>query len=291
MNEPSGVPWTTRQVITWAADDFRTRGIDSPRLEAELLLCHVLRVDRIRLVVEPERPLTPEELSAYRSLILRRREREPIAYLLGRKEFYGYPFLVDSRVLVPRPETEVLVEVVLERTQGAASYGRLLDLCTGSGCIALAFSKQRPTWAITATDLSPDALAVATENALRLGCASTLELLSGDLYAPLASDQRFDVIVSNPPYIARPEIPTLMQDVRDYEPHSALDGGPDGLELLRRIVKQAPSRLNDGGLLALEVGHDQAQRVASGLGKSGFNSVEVRRDFSGIERIVSARKA
>jgi release factor glutamine methyltransferase len=283
-------PWTIGRVIRWAAEDFAKRSHHAPRLDAELLLGAALGLDRVRLIIESERTLTAHELARYRSLIERRRRGEPIAYILGRREFFGLDLVVDRRVLVPRPDTEALVEVALERTRGRSAYGRALDLCTGSGCVALAFAKARPTWRVTATDLDEDALALAWENTRRTGIAHALRVLPGDLFAPVRSE-RFDLVVGNPPYIPSSDIAGLMVDVRDFEPRRALDGGPDGLDLVRTIVREAPERLTPGGLLALEVGFDQGDRVAVLFQSAGFSAIERRRDYGGHERVVSGRLA
>jgi len=289
-DDKPGTVWSIGSVLRWASEDFARRGNPSPRLDAELLLGLVLAVDRIRLVLDAARPLTTEELSAYRELIKRRRRGEPIAYIRGEREFYGRRFVVDRRVLVPRPDTETLVEVALQRTRPNALYGRALDLCTGSGCVAIAFAGERRNWRITGSDLSEDALAVARENALRLGSIWGLRWLSGDLFAPLAKAERFELITANAPYIPAQEIATLDADVRDFEPRLALDGGADGLVLIRRIVDEAREFLTPGGVLALEVGHDQAAAVDALLREFAYSRIERRRDYGGHERVVSAVK-
>jgi len=279
--------WSIARVLRWAADDFTRRGFGSARLDAELLLGHVLGLDRIRLIVESTRPLEEAELSAYRELIKRRRRGEPIAYIRGEREFYGMPFRVDARVLVPRPDSETLVETALRRTKARSLYGRALDLCTGSGCIAIAFARTRPTWRVAASDLSPGALALARENCERLGATMNMAFLEGDLFAPVAANSRFELVTGNPPYIPHAEIAELGPDVRDFEPHLALDGGADGLDLVRRIIATSPDFLAPGGVLALEIGYDQAGQVAELFEQRGFHHVERDRDYGGIERVVS----
>ena len=285
MSEPE--IWSIARVLRWATEDFTRRANPSSRLDAELLLCEVLGIDRIRLIVDATRPLAPAELAAYRELIQRRRRGEPIAYIRGEREFYGHRFRVDARVLVPRPDTETLVEVALDRTRARSLYGRALDLCTGSGCVAIAFAKARRTWRVTAIDVSPDALRLARENAERLGVNYCTHWLEGDLFGPLAPNARFELVVGNPPYIPRGDIAGLDRDVRDFEPHLALDGGDDGLSFVRRIVADTPGRLVPGGVLALEVGYDQAERVAAIFEERGFSDVRRRRDYGGHERVVS----
>jgi release factor glutamine methyltransferase len=284
-------PWTIGRVLRWAGDDFRGRGYDSPRLEAELLLAHALGVDRIRVIVDAARPLASEELARYRELIKRRRTGEPIAYILGEREFYGLTFHVDARVLVPRPDSEALVDVALERTRGRSLYGRALDLCTGSGCVALAFAKRRPGWRTTGIDLSVDAIAVARDNALRVRAPWGVSFDVGDLFEQLDPAARFELVTANPPYIPSGELATLDPQIRKFEPALALDGGADGLAVTRRIVRDAPARLAPGGLLALEIHHDQAARVAELIAQAGLGAVEVRRDYAGRDRVVSAVRA
>jgi release factor glutamine methyltransferase len=284
--DESAEPWTVARVIRWAAEDFAKRKNASPRLDAELLLGKVLAADRVRLLLEAQRPLSDAELAEYRELIRRRRAHEPVAYILGQREFYGHSFRVDRRVLVPRPDSETLVEAALERTKGRSMYGRAVDLCTGSGCIAISFAKARPTWRVTATDISEDAAALAWENATRLGAVFGLGIVTGDLFAPVG-EQRFELVTSNPPYIPSADIAALDADVRDFEPRLALDGGADGLALVSRIVKEAPARLESGGILALEVQFDQAERVEALFTREGFTHTLRHRDYGGHERVVS----
>ena len=283
--------WTIRRVIAWATQDFRARGIESARLDAELLLAYALDTDRIRVILDSERRLLAGELAVYRELIKRRRSGEPIAYLLGRREFFGLPFRVDRRVLIPRPDTEALVEVALDRTRARSLFGRALDLCTGSGCVAIAFATRRPTWRVTGTDVSPEAVELARENALRLGAIWGVRFASGDGFAAVAAGERFELVTANPPYVPRAELELLEATIRDFEPRLALDGGSDGLSLIRRIVSETTARLVPGGVLALEVGAGQADGVARLLGDAGYLEVERRRDYGGHERVVSGRKS
>lgn len=277
--------WTVARVLSWAADDFRVRGIESPRLDAELLLAQTLDCDRVRLVIDAQRPLTPEELTHFKSYIQRRRRYEPVAYLLGRREFWGREFLVDRRVLVPRPDTEVLVETAIEQTEAQHLYGQALDLCTGSGCVAISFALARPTWKTWASDVSADALAVARENALRLG-APEVVFRQGHLFGAAPKGERFSLITANPPYIASGELPTLQPDVRDHEPRLALLGGDDGLDLVRELVHQAPQFLTEGGVLALEVGAGQAEKTRTLMRERGLRNIQTRKDLAGHERVV-----
>jgi release factor glutamine methyltransferase len=278
--------WTIEELLRWATDDFRARGVDSPRLDAELLLGRATGLTRIQLIVQAKEEPPPEQLAAFRDLVKRRRAREPIAYILGKREFYGHEFRVDRRVLVPRPDTEALVETALLRTKHVSLAMRALDLCTGSGCVAISLALDRPTSLVLATDASEDALAVARDNALRLG-AYRVSLRHGDLYAAVPAGCRFDVVTANPPYIASGDLPGLMTDVRDFEPRLALLGGQDGLDLVRRVVAGAAPFLVPGGVLAVEVGAGQAPAVVTLFERAGYAEVEIRRDYARIERVVS----
>lgn len=287
--EAAAEVWTIRRVIAWATEDLKKRGSTSPRLDVELLLCKVLKLDRVHLVIDADRPLDKAELAEYRGLHQRRRAGEPVAYLLGVREFYGRPFRVDRRVLIPRPDTETLVEGALARTRRVSLSARVLDLCTGSGCVAISLARERPTTRVLGVDVSEGALAVARENALRLG-AINAGFLRSDLFAALPPGARFDLITANPPYIPDPEIPALQPDIRDFEPRLALSGGPDGLDLVRRIVADAPAWLDEGGVLALEIGAGQAPDVSALLTRAGFVDVSRARDLGGHERVVSGRR-
>jgi release factor glutamine methyltransferase len=284
-------PWTVASILRWATDDFRARGIENPRLDAEVLLAHATGKTRTELVIELLRELTPTELGAFRELVKRRRQREPVAYLLGKREFWGRPFRVDARVLVPRPDTETLVTVALERSAHVSLSARVLDLCTGSGCVAITLARERPTTTVLATDASADALVVAQENALRLG-AYNVAFRQADLFTGV--DGTFDVVTANPPYIASGDIAGLQPDIAKFEPHLALDGGADGLEFYRRIAAGAVDRLAPGGVLAVEVGDGQAAAVADLFAtatKGALVDVQRTRDYGRIERVVSARRA
>jgi release factor glutamine methyltransferase len=278
--------WSIKRVLTWAADDLRRRGNDGARLDVELLLGQVLGLDRIGLIMHAERPLAAAELARFRELFKRRRSGEPVAYLLGTREFYGITLRVDARVLVPRPDSERLVEVALERTRARSMLGSALDLCTGSGCIAIAFARQRPTWDVTATDISKDALAVARDNAHRTGAIRNLRLRHGSLFDAVPAE-RFDLVTGNPPYIPSADIAGLPADVRDFEPRLALDGGADGLDLVREIAKRGPGFLKPGGLLALEIQYDQGDSASAALREHGFRDVQVAQDLGGRDRVVS----
>lgn len=279
--------WTVKRVLDWASADLRARGNDTPRLDAELLLGRVLSVNRVGLIIQSDRPLEKSELASYKALHQRRRIHEPVAYILGAREFYGRSFVVDKRVLVPRPDTETLVEVALRRSPDASLSARALDLCTGSGCVAITLGRERPTWEVLGTDLSEDALAVARENAVRLAAVPRVHFRASDVFEGV--DGLFDIITANPPYIRLDEKPELAKTILDHEPHLALFGGDDGLDLVRRIVEQAPRFLTERSVLAMEIGAGQADATAALIEARGFHDVEKTKDYGGIERVVSGR--
>jgi release factor glutamine methyltransferase len=275
--------WTVRRVLQWTTQHFSKKGVDSPRLTAEILLAHALKADRVRLYVDLDRPLEKLELASYRTLIEQRAAGEPTQYLTGVKEFYNRPFQVDARVLVPRPETELLVEGIL-RALPKDAPAHVLDVCTGSGCIAVSVAAERPLARVVATDLSAGACEVARVNAQALGVAERVEVRQGNLFTPLRPGERFEVIVSNPPYIASAEIDTLAIEVRK-EPRSALDGGPDGLVLIQEIIAGAREWLLPGGLLALEMGETQGPAVKARLSAAGYEGARVEVDLERRERM------
>jgi release factor glutamine methyltransferase len=276
--------WTIGEIVKWATDDFRTRGIENPGLDAQLIVAFALNVTRTQIIVDSQRPLTPDELAKLRALIKRRRSREPMAYLMGHREFYGRSFKVDARVLIPRPDTETLVEVALTRTRAQSMYARVLDLCTGSGCVATTLAKERPTTRVTGIDKSAGAVAVARDNAARLG-VTNVWFTESDLFQNVRGP--FEIITANPPYIATDEIPTLQPEIDKFEPKLALDGGKDGLDLVRKIAAEAGAHLVPGGVLAMEVGAGQAPETADVLRANGFTSIEIAKDYGRIERVVS----
>ncbi|NNB90276.1 peptide chain release factor N(5)-glutamine methyltransferase [Corallococcus exiguus] len=275
--------WTIRRLLTWTTGHFEKRGVDAPRLTTEILLAHVLKTGRVRLYVDLDRPLSKDELAAFKALIERRMAGEPTNYLTGTKEFYNRPFKVDARVLIPRPETELLVEAVLHSVPKDAP-SRVLDVCTGSGCIAISVAAERPQATVLATDLSKDACALALENAQALGVAERVSVLEGDLFSPLPPDATFRVVVSNPPYIDSGDIAGLSAEVR-REPRLALDGGPDGLVALRRVIEGARRVLEPGGLLALEMGETQGSAVLELLRAAGYSDARVEKDLERRERM------
>jgi release factor glutamine methyltransferase len=280
-------PWTIRRVLRWTTSFFGEKGIEGARLDAELIIADALGIGRIQIYTDHDRPLHPEELAAIRERVRRRARREPVAYILGRRGFRDLELTVDARVLIPRPETELVVDVALARLTGQQAP-LVVDVGTGSGAIALAIAEARPDAQVVAIDASPDALAVARENATRLGLAN-VELLQGDLLAPLGERQAH-LIASNPPYIPTAEVARLMPDVRDYEPRLALDGGPDGLSVIRRLLPAAAARLVPGGALVMEIGYDQGPALRRLLA-DGWTGVHVHADLAGHDRVVEATKA
>ncbi len=281
--------WSIGRVLAWASADFRGRGIESARLDAELLLAAVLGTDRVRLIIESERLLSRGELAAYRELIKRRRSAEPVAYILGKREFYGLDFRVDRRVLIPRPDTEILVEAALARSGERVMHGRALDLCTGSGCVAIAFKKARPTWSVTATDVSAQAIELARENAVRLGAIWGLRFLVSDLASALDPGERFELVTANPPYIPSAEVDALDPGIKNFEPRGALDGGADGLNVVRRVIAESVPLLEPRATLAIEVAAGQAAAVSELMAGAGLAGLERHRDYQGHERVVSGK--
>ncbi len=279
-------PWTVGRVARWVTDDFRAKGLESPRLDAELIVAHALGVERMRILVEPERPLSPSELAVIRGLVKRRRAREPIAYLRGEREFFGRSFVVSPAVLIPRPDTEVLVEVALRRSASPLSL-RAADLCTGSGCVAITLAKERPNWHVTGADVSEEALCVARENAARLGAIWNVRWLRSDLFEAFDPSERFELITANPPYIPDAELETLDPGIRDFEPRLALSGGADGHGVTRRLVPEAARRLAPGGVLAVEIMAGSEDCVRGFFAEAGLVAVELTRDYAGLPRVVS----
>jgi release factor glutamine methyltransferase len=279
------VAWTTLAVLDWTTQRFTEAGIAAARLEAQLLLAHVLRCSRVQLYTGFDKPLAEPELVGYRELIKRRLGGEPVAYLLGEQEFWALPFYVDASVLVPRPDTETVIEVARGLRPDPAAPCRVLDLCTGSGVIAISLAKELPNAQVVATEVSPEAAAIARRNAERNAVADRVEIRVGDLFAPVAGE-RFDLIAANPPYIATAVIATLAAEVR-REPAIALDGGADGLAFYERICAAAPAHLAPGGAIVLEHGYDQADAVRARLEAAGFLGVGLVHDLGKNPRVTS----
>ncbi len=274
--------WTPLALLAWTQGYFARSGVEAPRLTAEVLLAYALGCDRVRLYLDFDKPIGEAELARYREFVKRRAEGEPTAYLTGSREFFGRPFTVDPRVLVPRPETELLVEAAIA---ALPAQGTAIDLCTGSGCVAISIALERPGARVVGTDLSPAALEVARANATALG--AEVAWLEGDLFAPVDPALRFDVISANPPYVPTGELASLSREVR-REPAGALDGGHDGLALVRRLVPEAARRLRPGGALVMEIHESHADAAPALCRDAGFASAELRRDLAGLPRFVVA---
>ncbi len=274
-------------MVAWAAKDFAARGIESPRLDAELLVGEALSLDRVRLYMDLDRPLDEAERDLIRELVRRRRRREPVAYILGRREFYGRSFEVGPAVLVPRPDTETLVERALELLP-EGSTARVLDLCAGSGAIGITLAAERPETHVDLAELSADALVVSAANAARH--AVEVGILEGDLFGPITG--RYDLIVSNPPYVTAAELAELAPEVRDHEPTMALVSGTTGFEIHERIVADVGSHLEPAGTLLVEVGAGQAAELERRLRAMPWvKRTQVHEDLSGIPRVVEASGA
>jgi len=285
--------WTVLELLRWTTDYFLRAGIDTARLDAEVLLAYALETERLRLYVDYEKPVLADERDRYRALVQRRAgERVPVSQLLGEREFWSLRFRVNSDVLTPRPETETLVEAVLGKVGAAAKDSertiRILDLGTGSGAIALSLASELPHAEITATDLSQPALQIATENADHLHTRERIRFLAGDLFEPVASE-RFDVIVSNPPYVARRDAASLPPEL-SHEPEMALFAGEDGLDVIRRLIVEAGDHLSPGGWLLFELSPEQIDVAMQELSKAGFVEPERHFDLAKMPRVVGARR-
>lgn len=302
--------WTVLELLRWTTDYFKRHGIDSARLDAELLLAHALETQRLRLYVDFEKPVLPAERDRFRALVRRRaQERVPVSILLGEREFWSLSFKVTKDVLTPRPDTETLVEAALSKCRGpgragragpgaedsgvdpaaeaGAWKGRILDLGTGSGAIALSLASELPEAEVVATDLSEAALQIAKQNADRLPQGERIRFLHGDLFEPVANE-RFDLVVSNPPYVARRDAKSLPPELA-HEPEMALFAGEDGLDVIRRLVAEAGAHLSPGGWLLMELSPEQAGTVERLLAGAGFVDVERRFDLARRPRVVGGR--
>lgn len=311
---PASGAWTTRKLLAWMGEAFTRAGLDSPRLSAEMLVSHVLGCERMRLYTDPDRPASPLERQSLRDLTARALRHEPVQYLTGEAWFFGMPFRVDPRVLIPRPATETIVEHVLQHARVTPGFGGdaddrfgtgvvLADICTGSGCIAVALARHMPGLHAVAIDLSPDALQVARANAEAHAVAARVDLLEGDLLVPLGAhpatrgEGTLHYLVANPPYIPDDEWDSpdervgVQASVKAYEPHLALRGGPDGLRLVRPLLVNGPTRLRAGGLILVEVAASRANdALAIARDHPLLERAEVLRDSEGLPRTVVARR-
>ncbi len=270
---------------------FEKCSVASARLDAELLLAHCLQIERIKLYVDFEYQLTHDELARFRELVRRRSKREPVAYITGHKEFWSLRLAVTPDVLIPRPDTEVLVEetVKVMKARGSAGPLRILDIGTGSGAISLALAKELPDAALVALDVSAQALAVAQANARLFDFGGRIEFICGDSLYGVQEGRRFDAIVSNPPYIPSADIETLEPEIKNFEPRMALDGGPDGLDFYRAVIPQIYPHLNAKGFVALEIGNGQGAAVAELFAAAGqYTAVRIVKDYAHKDRVVTA---
>ena len=285
----SDQPWTVRRVLEWTTAHLKKHGSDTPRLDAEILLAHARRCQRIQLYTQFDEPLDDDVRGIMRGLVQRRAKAEPVAYLVGEREFFSLSFRVTPDVLIPRPDTETLVVEVLDAVKAIESP-KILDLCTGSGCVAVAVAKNAKSARITATDISPAAIEIARENAARHKLAERIDLIESDLFQAISADSRFDVIASNPPYIPSGEIDELDAEVAKHEPRLALDGGPDGLSILRKIIEGAPRFANTNALLLLEFTPEQAESLMEiAVSHGGYDEITIRKDLAHRPRILRAR--
>ncbi|MBA4039058.1 MAG: hypothetical protein C0468_01785 [Planctomyces sp.] len=330
--------WTTRRLLGWTSDAFARRGLDSPRLMAEVLLAHTIGCDRLRLYTDPDRPTPPPELATLRALVARALRHEPVQYLTGEAWFFGLPMHADRRALIPRPCTELLVETVLQRfrltttpvppapeppapepaeptlsalpadepshatptpTPAAARRPQqhapalIADVCTGSGCVAVAIARHMPSARLVATDISPGAIELARANAQRHGVGARVDLRTGDLLEPLADlAGSLDALLSNPPYIPDSEWGDVPPNVRDHEPELALRGGADGLRFVLPVLSGAPRLLRPGGLLMIELAAaTAAQALAAATLTPGLTDPRVLKDLDGLDRVLTATRA
>jgi len=288
--------WIIKDLLNVTADYLKEKEVDSPRLTAEILLSHQLKTDRVNLYLNFDKPLTEHEISGYRSLIRRRLLHEPIQYITGTQEFWSLDFMVNPQVLIPRPESELLVEQAVKRVESDFAQQnrnpRILDLGTGSGVLAISVAKELPHARIWATDLSEGALNVARRNAEKHKLSERIEFMCGDLWEPITNlDFQFDLILSNPPYIASEDYDDLAPEIRDHEPRVALDGHERGMYFIEKILQEGPVHLNPGGWLLMEMAPDQTERallLAEQI--KGYGEMSRIKDYSHAYRVVAARK-
>lgn len=294
--------WTTRSLLEWMGATFKGKGIDAPKLCAEMLLSHVLKCDRLRLYMDADRPASDAERAELRALVTRALANEPVQYLVGEAWFFSMPFKVDGRVLIPRPCTEMIVEQVVQHARvtprdGGGETPAIADVCTGSGCIAVALAKHLKGARVLATDVSEDALTLAKENAARHGVGERVEFVRGDLLSPLLEHpmgSRLNYLVSNPPYIPDFEWndpQTMGANVKGHEPEIALRGGEDGLRFVGPLVKDGPARLLPGGLLLVEIASSTAEAVlAMARQNELLEGARIVSDLEGLPRMLAARR-
>jgi len=288
MNE-----WTIQKLLTWVTEYLTQKGVDAPRLSAELLLSHVLGLRRIELYTQYNKVVGQEQLTQLHGLVKRAGEREPVAYLVGRTEFYSIEFEVTPDCLIPRPETELLVQRSIEFLRKRTGPQSICDLCTGCGVIAVAIAKNVPDAKVIATDISEAALTIAAKNVEKHKLADRVELRHGDLFEPLVPQlDLFDLIVCNPPYVTAEDYEALDKNVKDYEPRIALYAGQDGLDVYRKIVEKADQFLKPDGVLLLEIGYQQGPAVRDLLEQTSvFAQIRIDKDLQSHDRVVTAMRA
>jgi release factor glutamine methyltransferase len=284
--------WTVGRLLTWTTDYLRQRGAENPRLDAEVLLAHARNCERIQLYTAFDEEVGEAVRASFRELVKQRAAGKPVAYLVGRREFYSLSFLVTPDVLIPRPETELVVMTALDKLKPRGGEAvQVADVGTGSGAIAVSLAVQAPNCRVTATDVSAAALAVARKNAERHGVLDRVKFVEGDLFALLPAEPVFDVIASNPPYISRPEYDALPKEIKDHEPQVALLGGETGAEAIARLIPQAAERLKPGGWLIMELSpmvEAEVQRLLTADGR--FEEIRTRKDLAALGRVAVARR-
>ncbi|MBI9090902.1 MAG: peptide chain release factor N(5)-glutamine methyltransferase [Desulfobacterium sp.] len=285
-------PWTIKKILVWTDTYFTSNGIDSPRLAAEILLSHCLDIRRLDLYLQHDRPLNKDELVSFRELVKRRINREPVAYITGTKGFWESDFKVAPGVLIPRPDTEVLVEAALKVLgQVGDAPRRVLELGVGSGAVIVSLARSHPECRCVAGDLSLTALGVAASNAAMEPQCSNLDFVAGSWFSPFRQEAQFDLVVSNPPYIPTRDIEALQPEINRFEPRLALDGGVDGLDCIRTIMAEACDYLVPGGILLMETGSDQREGVDRIFKNcQGYASIEFFNDYAGLHRVVKLEK-
>ncbi len=292
MPSATNETWTVARLLDWTRVFLSERQIESARLCAEILLARAMNCERLQLFLRYQHVPDPDVLTRFREAVRRAAAGEPIAYITGEKEFFSLTFETAPDVLIPRPETEIIVERVIAavRREGLSRDAEILDVCTGSGCVAIALARHLPDVRVRASDKSADALAIARRNAERHALAERVAFLESDLFAALPAETRFDALTCNPPYIPTQELATLSPTVRDHEPRLALDGGDDGLAIVRRVLREAPPFMAPSGWLLMEVMAGQSATVQTLAAENGWTEVTVHRDAGGHERVLQARR-
>lgn len=297
MNLNIMIPRKTCYILRWAEKELKSKDIATARHDSEIMLACVLKINRIGLYLEPYREITNEELSQFLQMLNRRFNFEPLQYILNKEEFHGNDFLVTKDVFIPRPETELLVEKavsIIKSNRGENDTINVVDLCTGCGNVAISIAKNIPNTIIFAVDISSSVLEIAKKNVMKEGLQKRIKLLKGDLFEPilpLNMENSIDIVVSNPPYIARESLNELPLEVREFEPEIALDGGPGGIEIHRRILENSPTFLKKSGFLLMEIGFNQATILKELIKMNNFlDGVEFEKDILGIDRVLITRR-